>query len=186
MESIPTIRKIVTLEEEIFEEKGVRLEKSVRRVAAAAVLKNPYAGKYVPDLSALIPFSEQLGKRLGKIVADKLGGMQKVETYGKAGVVGEDGELDNIQFILHGKLAAGYREYAGKMDVAKEFIQSTEVVGPMGTPLYIPMRNKYKYDVNYIDTVRISIPDAPRRDEMIIGIAGGYGARPLGRMPPGY
>lgn len=183
MESTPTIRKIVILEEEIFEEKGRKLEKNVRRVAAAAVLKNPYAGKYVSDLSALIPFSEQLGKKLGKIVVDRLGGMEKVETYGKAGVVGEDGELDHIAVILHGKLAAGYREYVGKMDVAKEFIESTEVIGPMGTPLYIPIRYKYKYDINYIDTVRIVIPDAPRRDEMVVGIAGGSGPRPLGRMP---
>jgi hypothetical protein len=184
MENAPTVKRIVIFEEETFEEKGRKLEKSVRRVAVAAVLSNPYAGKYVSDLSALVPFSEQLGKRLGKIVVDRLGGMEKVDTYGKAGVVGEDGELDHIAVILHAKLAAGYREYVGSMDTAKEFIQSTEVIGPMGTPLYIPMRYKHKYDSNYIDTVRVSIPDAPKRDEMVVAIAGGSGPRPLSRMPP--
>jgi len=183
MENAPTVKRIVVLEDETFEEKGRKLEKSVRRVAVAAVLSNPYAGKYVSDLSALVPFSEQLGKRLGKIVVDRLGGMEKVDTYGKAGVVGEDGELDHISVILHAKLAAGYREYVGRMDVAKEFLQSTEVMGPMGTPLYIPMRYKHKYDPNYIDTVRLSIPDAPKRDEMVVAIAGGSGPRPLSRMP---
>jgi len=184
MESNPTIRKIVVVEEETFEEKGKKLDKPARRIAAAAVLTNPYANKYVSDLSALIPFSEELGRRLGKIVVDRLGGMEKVDTYGKAGVVGEDGELDHIAVVLHAKLAAGYRVHVGSMQVAKEFIQSSEVMGPMGTPLYIPMRYKYTYDSNYIDTVRVIIPDAPRRDEMVIGIAGGSGPRPLARMPP--
>lgn len=180
----PRLRKLITIDEEILEEKGVKLSEPTRRVTAVAVLTNPYAGKNASDLSALIPFSEDLGKKLGKIVVDKLGGRDKVETYGKAAVVGEDGELEHVEFILHGKLAFGYRQHAGMYDVAKEYIQATEAIGGMGTPLYIPMRYKYEWNVNYVDTVRVVIPDAPRRDEMVFAVSGGKGPRPLGRMPP--
>jgi len=180
----PRIRKLMTIDEEIFEEKGITLNERTRRVTALAVLSNPYVGKRMADLSSLLPFSEELGKKLGKIVVDKLGGIDSVEAYGKAGLVGEDGELEHIEFILHGKLAYGYRQHVGMYDVAKEYLEATEAIGPMGTPLYIPMRFKKEWQVNYVDTVRVVVPDAPRRDEMIIAISGGKGPRPLGRMPP--
>ena len=182
----PSIRKLVTFRDETYEEMGKKFKKPIVRYTVAAVLKNPYAGKYVEDLSALLPFARKLGSKLGKMVVDGMGGEKSVESFGKAGVVGEDGELEHIEFILHGGLAGGYREHVGDLKYAKEYLQSVEVQGSMGTTLCIPMRCKWEYRVNYVDTVRVSIPDAPRRDEMVIAIAGGNGPRPNGRTPPGY
>ena len=182
----PTTRKMVTFRDEIYEEMGKKFKKPIKRVTVAVVLKNPYAGKYVEDLSPLLPFAHKLGSKMGKIIVDELGGEQNVESFGKAGIVGEDGELEHIEFILHGGIAAGYREHVGDFKKAPEFITSMDIQGPMGTPLDIPVRCKLEYRVNYIDTVRICIPDAPRRDEMVIALTGGNGPRPNGRTPPGY
>ncbi len=178
------MRKLVTIKDEIYEDRGKKFDKPIVRFTVAAVLTNPYAGEYIEDLSFLFPFARDLGSKLGKMVVDELGGEEKVETFGKAGIVGEDGELENITSILHGGLAPGYREYVGDYTVAKEYIEATEVQGPMGTTLYIPMRHKKMWDPKYVDTVRVCIPDAPRKDEMVIAIAGGNGPRPLGRTPP--
>ena len=186
MATLPTIRKMEEFREETYEEKGKKLKKPTVRYAVAVVLKNPYAGKYVEDLTPLFPFARKLGSKLGKMIVDELGGEKNVESYGKAGVVGEDGEMENIEYIMHGGLAQGYREHVGSYEVAKEFMQATEAQGPIGTPMYIPLRCKWEWRVNYSDTFRISIPDAPRRDEMVIALAGGNGPRPLGRVPPGY
>jgi len=177
---------MVTFKDEIYEEMGKKFKRPIVRFTVAVVLKNPYTGKYVEDLSPLLPFARKLGSKLGRIVVDEFGGEKNVETFGKAAVVGEDGELEHIEYILHGGLAQGYREHVGNYDVAKEYIQATEAQGPIGTLLYIPMRYKWEWRANYTDTVRISIPDAPRRDEMVIAISGGNGPRPLGRVPPGY
>lgn len=180
------MRKLVRFHDEIYEEMGRKFDKPLTRVTVAAVLKNPYAGRYVQDLSPLLSFARKLGSKMGKMIVDEMGGEKNVESFGKAGIVGEDGELEHIEFILHGGLAGGYREHVGDFKIAKEFISSMEVQGPMGTPLDIPLRCKLEYRVNYIDTVRITIPDAPRRDEMVIALTGGNGPRPNGRTPSGY
>lgn len=162
------------------------VEKQTVRAAIAVVISNPYAGGYAKDLSPLIPFSQELGRTMGKKLVEEMGGKDKVESYGKAGVVGEDGELEHLEFVMHGKLAAGFREYVGSLDEAKVLIESTERVGTIGTPLYIPLRFKTGASVNHLDTMTVIIPDAPRRDEMVLAVAGGTGPRPLSRLPPEF
>ena len=133
------MRKLVTIKDEIYEDRGKKFDKPIVRFTVAAVLTNPYAGEYIEDLSFLFPFARDLGSKLGKMVVDELGGEEKVETFGKAGIVGEDGELENITSILHGGLAPGYREYVGDYTVAKEYIErGNGSSGPHGDDIVHP------------------------------------------------
>ena len=101
------VRKWVTFSEEILSEGGRDLEKPLRRVAVAAVLKNPYAGAYSEDISQLIDAGEVLGDELMRRCKAALG--DPVEAYGKGGIVGEDGELEHVAAVLHPKFGAPVR-----------------------------------------------------------------------------
>jgi hypothetical protein len=181
---LPSIRRIVCITEEVYEENGIKLKEPVKRVAAAAVIKNPYAEQYVEDLSALAEFSEDLGRILGKKAAELLGGPEAVESYGKGALVGESGELEHAAFLLHTKLANAFREQVGGKAVAKSVLPSAKAIGHMGASLDIPMHHKRALMVaSHVDCRRIAIPDAPRRDEIVIALGVGKGGRPLARLP---
>ena len=105
----PKIRKIVTNLEEVFYEGGAEKpvetnsgRKSIKTVSVAAVIKNPYAGQWVEDLSELTEYGEYLGDLLTKKGAELLGA-ENVETYGKGCIVGLDGELEHSSAMLHPK-----------------------------------------------------------------------------------
>ena len=87
------IRKIVTIVEDVFADGEKKAEKPVRKAACIAVIKNPYAGKYQEDLSALIDFSEEIGKTISERAVEALGRDRSPESYGKAAIVGEKSEL---------------------------------------------------------------------------------------------
>src|ERR1700757_4806911 len=109
------IRKIVTVVEETHIEMGQRVSPPTRRAAAIAVIENPFAGRYVEDLSPLIDIGEELGQLLGERAVAALGVPgPRVESYGKAAAVGENGELEHAAAILHPKLGAPLRKILGK------------------------------------------------------------------------
>ena len=93
------IRKLLTLIEEILEDGGRAVEKPVRKVAAVAVIDNPLAGRFVDDLAPLVKTGEELGDLLGRRAVAALGA--PVHSYGKAAVVGTDGEYEHAAAILH-------------------------------------------------------------------------------------
>src|SRR6201997_1524764 len=96
-----TIRKIVTVVEETRMEMGKAVSPPTRRAAAIAVIENPFAGRYVDDLSPLIAIGEELGDLLaGRAVAALGIDGDKVQSYGKAAAVGENGELEHAAAIL--------------------------------------------------------------------------------------
>lgn len=104
----PKIRKIVTNLEEVFYEGGADMpienggKKSIKTVSVAAVINNPYAGKWQEDLSELTEYGEYLGDLLARKGAELLGA-DAVETYGKGCLVGTDGELEHSSAMLHPK-----------------------------------------------------------------------------------
>ena len=99
------VRKYVTIVEEILEEGGKSMDPPGKRAAAIAVIKNPFAGKYVEDLTPLIDIGDRLGGILGKMAVEALGiAPEKAESYGKAAIVGEAGEREHAGAILHPKL----------------------------------------------------------------------------------
>ena len=109
------IRKIVTVVEETCLEMGRTVAPPTRRAAAIAVIENPFAGRYVEDLSPLIAIGEELGDLLAKKAVAALGiDGAKAHSYGKAAAVGENGELEHAAAILHPKMGAPVRKVLGK------------------------------------------------------------------------
>jgi hypothetical protein len=109
------IRKIATFLEETHTEMGRSIDPPTRRAAAVAVIENPYAGKFVEDLSELMLIGEELGELLTLRAVAALGiPAATAESYGKAAAVGENGEIEHAAAILHPKLGAPVRKVLGK------------------------------------------------------------------------
>src|SRR6267154_2658549 len=124
------IRKIVTVVEETHIEMGKTVAPPARRAAAVAVIENPFAGRYVEDLSELIAIGEELGELLAQRAVAALGiAGHAAESYGKAAAVGENGELEHAAAVLHPKLGTPVRRVLGK---GAALIPSSKKRGPCG------------------------------------------------------
>jgi hypothetical protein len=175
------IRKIVTCVEEICLEGERAVDPPSRRAAAAAVITNPYAGRYQDDLSALIEIGEVLGGLLAERAVAALGieGCQ-VESYGKAAAVGADGELEHAAAILHPKFGAPFRKVLGK---GAALIPSSKKRGGLGVALDIPLGHKdAAYVRSHFDGMEVRIHDAPRAGEIVVAVAVSATGRPHPRI----
>jgi len=175
------IRKIATFVEETRTEMGRTIDPPTRRAAAVAVIENPYAGKYVEDLSELMAIGEDLGELLTLRAVSALGvPAASVESYGKAAAVGEDGELEHAAAILHPKLGAPVRRVLGK---GAALIPSSKKRGGMGIVLDIPLGHKDAAFVrSHFDGMEVRINDAPRANEIVVAVAVTDSGRPLARV----
>ncbi|HZR74001.1 amino acid synthesis family protein [Bradyrhizobium sp.] len=175
------IRKIVTVVEETLMEMGKGVNPPVRRAAAIAVIENPFAGRYVEDLSPLIAIGEELGELLAKKAIAALGiDGTKVHSYGKAAAVGENGELEHAAAILHPKMGAPVRKALGK---GAALIPSSKKRSGPGTTLDIPLGHKDAAFVrSHFDGMEVQINDAPRAGEIMVALAVTDGGRPLPRV----
>jgi len=175
------IRKIVTVLDETLTEMGCPVEPPVRRAAAVAVIANPFAGRYVEDLSELMDVGEELGKLLGEKALAALGiEGPKAESYGKAALVGENGEMEHAAAILHPKLGAPVRKLLGK---GAALIPSSKKRGGPGAVLDIPLGHKdAAYVRSHFDGMEVQISDAPRAGEIVVAVAITTGGRPLPRI----
>jgi len=177
----PKIRKIVTNVEEVFYEGGAEMpiengeKKSIKTVSVAAVIKNPYAGKWQVDLRELTEYGEYLGDLLTRKGAEVLGA-SNVETYGKGCIVGMDGELEHSSAMLHPKAGKTIRAAIGG---GKSIIPSNEKVGGVGEDLDISLHFK---DAAFVRThygsFNVCIPDAPKSDEIVMAVVLADGGRP--------
>lgn len=176
-----SIRKIVTILDETHSEMGQPVAPAIRRVAAVAVIANPFAGKYQPDLSELIEIGEELGDLLGRHALKALGiEGEAVQGYGKAAAVGEDGELEHAAAILHPKLGAPFRKVLTK---GAALIPSSKKRGGLGTVLDIPLGHKDAAFVrSHFDGMEVQINDAPRAGEIMVAVAVTDSGRPLARV----
>ena len=175
------IRKYVTIVEETVIEGGKNVDPPTRKAAAVAVIKNPFAGKYVEKLDSLIDIGEALGGILGKKAVEALKiGPEKVESYGKAAIVGVDGELEHAAAILHPKLGTPLRE---AVDGGKAIIPSAKKMGGPGTEIDVPLHYKDAAFVrSHFDAMAVRVPDAPRPDEIIVAIVVTDSGRPHARI----
>lgn len=172
------VRKIVTVVEEIFWEGEKKVEKPLKKVAVAAVIKNPYAGKYVEDLTPLIDYSEEIGKVISEKAVKALG--SEVESYGKAAIVGEKGELEHAAALLHPKLGTPLREAVGG---GKAIIPSAKKIGGMGSTIDVPLHYKDAAFVrSHFDAMTVSVSDAPKSDEIVLVVCVTDGGRPHPRV----
>jgi hypothetical protein len=175
------IRKIVTVVEETDREMDRKIDPPVRRAAAIAVIANPHAGTYVEDLAGLIEIGEELGQLLAERAVAALGiEGARVESYGKAAAVGENGELEHAAAILHPKLGAPFRKVLGK---GAALIPSSKKRGGPGVALDIPLGHKDAAFVrSHFDGMEVRINDAPRADEIMVAVAVTDSGRPLPRV----
>jgi hypothetical protein len=173
------IRKIVTIVDEAHLETGRRVEPPVRRVITAAVLRNPYAGTYIEDLTELIDESVGIGETLAGLAVAQLGG-KPVHSYGKAGIAGMRGELEHIAAMLHPKFGAPVREACGG---GTAIIPSAKKRGGPGTSIDVPLHYKDAAFVrSHFDAIELRVADAPADHELLIAVAVTDGGRPLSRI----
>ncbi|WP_456771015.1 amino acid synthesis family protein [Bradyrhizobium sp. USDA 4369] len=175
------IRKIVTVVEEVHQEMGKPISPPTRRAAAVAVIENPFAGRYVEDLSPLIAIGEELGEMLAKRAVAALGiEGPAAHSYGKAAAVGSDGELEHAAAILHPKMGAPVRKVLGK---GAALIPSSKKRGGVGCTLDIPLGHKDAAFVrSHFDGMEVQINDAPRAGEIMVALAVTDSGRPLPRV----
>ena len=175
------IRKIVTFVEETRTRDGSPSDPPTRKAAAVAVIENPYAGKYVEDLSELMAIGEELGELLTERAVAALGiPGPSAESYGKAAAVGENGELEHAAAILHPKLGTPVRRCSGK---GAALIPSSKKRGGPGVALEIPLGHKdAAYVRSHFDGMEVRINDAPRANEIMVAVAVTDSGRPLARV----
>ena len=175
------IRTILTIVEETRTEMDRAVDPPTRRAAAVAVIENPFAGRFVEDLSELVEIGEELGGMLAARAVAALGieGLA-VQSYGKAAAVGEDGELEHAAAILHPKLGAPVRAVLGG---GAALIPSSKKRGGPGVPFDVPLGHKDAAFVrSHFDGMEVRIADAPRRNEIAVAVAVTDSGRPLPRV----
>jgi len=140
----------------------------LRKIVIAAAIANPFAGQYVQDLSQWIDASPALGREFGRRIKE-IAGDTKIESYGKAILVGIDGEYEHGNALLTNPAANPIRDAIGG---GKSWVPSTGKRGVPGTILDIPLAHKDAlYVRSHYDTVTVQFADAPNRDEVIVAWA---------------
>ena len=175
------IRKLVVQVDETLLEMGKAIDPPARRAVAIAVIENPFAGRYQEDLSELMDIGEELGGLLGDKCVQALGiepGL--AESYGKAAIVGEAGELEHAAAILHPKLGAPLRK---AVERGAALVPSAKKLGTLGTAIDVPLGHKdAAYVRSHFDAIEARIADAPRANEIVVAVAVTSGGRPLARV----
>lgn len=137
----------------------------LRKIVIAACLKNPFAGRFVQDLSPWIVPSPELGKEFGRRIREAAHG-EPIQSYGKACLVGTDGEYEHGNALLTNPAANPVREGVGG---GKSWVPSTGKRGGPGTVIDIPLAHKDAlYVRSHYDTVTALFNDAPNRDEVVV------------------
>ncbi|MBN9262680.1 MAG: amino acid synthesis family protein [Hyphomicrobium sp.] len=175
------IRRIITLRDVILSEMGRPLANPITRAIGLAVITNPFAGKFSEDLSPLFPVGRAIGERLSGDLRALLGG--PAVAYGKAALVGINGEKEHGGACIHPMLGRPMREAIGG---GKAVIPSNVKVAAVGASLDVPIGHKDDvWSFDHFDTVTVSVDDAPRADEIVIALVFADGGRPLPRCGKG-
>jgi hypothetical protein len=169
------IRKRIVTVEDIFHEGGPRAETPYRRAAILAVIKNPFAGRYVPEIVGFSDDLKPLGLEMARALIDALGGDPKtIEGYGKGAIVGAAGEIEHGA-LWHAPGGYGMREALGG---AKAIVPSAKKVAGAGARLDVPITHvDASYVRSHFDSVEIGVADAPRADEIVLVLAMTTGPR---------
>ncbi len=168
------IRKTATQCEEIFHEFGPAPDKPLRRAAALAVIENPFAGRYEPDIQPFMDDLRPLGLTLARRLVDMLGGPGEIEGYGKGALIGAAGELE------HGALWHAPGGYAMREAIGgtRAIVPSSKKVGGVGARLDVPITHvNAAYVRSHFDSMEIGLTDAPRSHEMLLALVMTTGAR---------
>jgi hypothetical protein len=175
------IRKIIVQVDEVHIEMGQPVSPPTRRALAMAVIDNPYAGRYSKNLDELIAIGEELGQLLGDKCVQALGiAPGAAQSYGKAAIVGEAGELEHAAAILHPKLGAPLRKAVEK---GAALVPSAKKLGGLGTAIDVPLGHKDAAFVrSHFDAMEARVADAPRAREIVVAVVVTDSGRPLPRI----
>jgi hypothetical protein len=180
------IRKIVHYHEETLIEGGKEAGRPLKMFAAAAVLRNPWAGRgfvedLQPEIRAIAPI---LGEALTSRVIAMAGSGDAVEGYGKAAVVGTSGEIEHASALIHTlRFGNHFRKAVG----AKSYLSFTNVRGGPNCPISVPMMHKHDEGMrSHYLTLQFAINDAPAPDEIVVVLAASIGGRPHHRIGDRY
>ena len=171
--SLIRIRKRVLAVETIHHEGGPAPAVPLRMAAAGAVVRNPYAGRYEPDLLPFMAELRSLGRELAEEAAGVLG-RDRVEAYGKAAIVGVDGELE------HGAVwhEAGGWAMRAVLGEPKAIVPAAKAVASAGYRLMVPLHYIHAaYVRSHFSAVEIGVQDAPRPGEIVFGLVMTTGPR---------
>jgi len=175
------IRKIVVSVEETHREMSQEISPPTRKAVAVAVIANPFAGKYVEDLGPLMEIGAELGGLLGRRCVEALGiEPAQAESYGKAAMVGENGELEHAAAILHPSLGKPLRAAVEK---GAALVPSSKKMGGPGQDLDVPLGHKdAAYVRSHFDGIEVRLNDSPRANEIMVAVAVTDSGRPLPRV----
>ncbi len=175
------IRKIIVQVDEVHIEMGKTISPPTRRALAMAVIHNPLAGSYAENLDELIVIGEELGGLLGDKCVKALGiAPGEAQSYGKAAIVGEAGEIEHAAAILHPKLGAPLRVAVEK---GAALVPSSKKRGTLGTAIDVPLGHKDAAFVrSHFDAMEARVSDAPRANEIVVAVVVTDSGRPLARV----
>ena len=175
------VRKIVSFIEETHVEANQPISPPTRRAVAAAVIVNPFAERFEVDLSLLMEIGEEMGEELSRRALALLGVTgDRIESFGKAAAVGEDGELEHAAALLHPRLGAPVRRMIGH---APALIPSSKKRCGPGAAFDVPLGHVVAAKVrSHFDGIEVRIPDAPRAGEIVLAVALTDSGRPLPRV----
>src|SRR3954469_6533707 len=175
------IRKLVVEVDEIRLENARPADPPARKALAMAVIENPFAGRYVENLDELVAIGEELGGLLGQRCVAALGiEPGRAQSYGKAAIVGEGGELEHAAALLHPKLGAPLRQAVEK---GAALVPSAKKRGGLGTAIDVPLGHKDAAFVrSHFDAMEARVADAPRANEIVVAVVVTDSGRPLPRI----
>jgi hypothetical protein len=180
------IRKTLLHVETTLIEGGRAAPRPLKLIAAMAVVKNPWAGRgFVEDLKPEIhAVAPVLGEMLTRMIIETAGSGDSVEAYGKAAVVGLDGEVEHASALIHTlRFGNHYRTAVG----AKSYLAFCNTRGGANAPIMIPLMDKNDEGrrSHYL-TIQCAIPDAPAADEIVVALGASIGGRPHHRIGDRY
>ena len=171
-----TVRKTIFYKEVITTDETGEPCAPITRVAAMAVISNPYAGQFHDDLGELFEISANLGATLAAELVELL--PSSARTYGKAAIVGTAGAMEHGAAVLHPRLGAPVRSAIGG---GKSLMPSNHKLGDLGARIDLPLGHKDDpWSFDFIDTLTLSVADAPKADEIVLclGMSDGPRANP--------
>ena len=175
------IRKTCVIVEETHRDMGRAVDPPTRKAAALAVIKNPVAKKFQEDLTVLMEIGAELGAILGKMCVETLGiKPEEAESYGKAAIVGENGEWEHAAAVLHPKLGGPLRK---EVEKGAALVPSVKKMGGPGASIDVPLGHKdAAYVRSHFDGMEVRLADAPRANEILVAIAVTDSGRPFPRV----
>lgn len=168
------IRKKLLNIETTYHEGGPSSDRALLQGSIGVVFNNPFAGKYVEDLTPLVEATKVIGNEIAPELIDALGGVDAIQTYGKGAIVGVNGELE------HGAVwhEAGGWAMRARLPKAKAIVPAAKAVGSAGTRLQVPLWSiEAAYVRSHFNTIDVGAIDAPRPDELFYILVMGTGGR---------